>query len=531
MAAKGLIISGSFGELLARQKSTEEFELGELLIAESETSKSLMQVYDLLYGSQVSPQNLELISGMTLEEGSSLSFMEPHLRNYTLAKLKGLISTRKLAKSSGTNISTNTSYASPGMSSTSSGNETYTSSKSLPGFWSELREVTKEDLAFITKPRSPLFLGNLRSGSKVLGVELFLPGEEALSHHILIPATTGRGKSNLVKCLLWKIAFEEYAGMLVLDPHDEYYNAEPGLKDHPRKEKFSYYSLEALPGGTTLVFNLKDVKPTHFQGAVEWSQPQQEALQAYWKTYGNEWIEAVVLEKPLDYKYHEGTLAVVRRRVMELLSLRWDGERLNCDGAFKLNAGSSTITDIVQAIMQAKIVIIDTSSFDGREEILIGSLITAELFSAYKRAKLEGKLRDKPVASVILEEAPRVLGREVLEQGPNIFSTIAREGRKFKVGLVAITQLPSLIPRQVLANMNTKIILGIEMGPERQAIIESAAQDLSRDERAIAALDKGEAIVTSTFAAFALPVKVPFFDDFVKEIRKTPVKRTYPGLG
>ena len=47
--------------------------------------------------------------------------------------------------------------------------------------------------------------------------------------------------------------------------------------------------------------------------------------------------------------------------------------------------------------------------------------------------------------------------------------------------------------------MNTKIILGIEMGAERNAVIESSAQDLSDDSRTIASLDKGEAIVTSIF--------------------------------
>jgi hypothetical protein len=80
--------------------------------------------------------------------------------------------------------------------------------------------------------------------------------------------------------------------------------------------------------------------------------------------------------------------------------------------------------------------------------------------------------------------------------------------------------------------MNTKIILGLEMGPERQAIIESAAQDLSQDDRAIAALDKGEAVVTSTFAPFALPVKVPLFDDLAKQEReRAATRRAYPGLG
>ncbi|MBR9692518.1 ATP-binding protein, partial [Candidatus Woesearchaeota archaeon] len=432
---KGLIISGGFGELLARQKSAEEFELGELLIAESKEAKTLMHVYDLLYGSQISEQNLELISGMTLEEDTKLDFMDPHLRNYTLAKLKSLITIQKKG---------------------------YKVSKSLPGFFSELKEVTKEDLSFITKPKNPIFLGNLRSGSKVLDVPLFLDGVKTLSHHVLVPATTGRGKSNLVKCLLWKLASENYAGMLVLDPHDEYYNAEPGLKQHPdARNKVKYYSPEPLPNTDSLVFNLKDVTPDHFSGAVEWSAPQKEALSAYWKEHGKDWVEAVVLEKPLDNKYHEGTLAVVRRRVMNMLNLSWDGQQLHTEGIFTLNAGSTTITDIVKAIMDAKIVVIDTSSFDGREEILIGSMITTELFKAYKRAKLKGTLKEKPVASIVLEEAPRVLGKEVLEKGSNIFSTIAREGRKFKVGLLAITQLPSLIPRQILANMNTKIILGI----------------------------------------------------------------------
>ncbi len=512
---KGLIISGGFGELLARQKSGEGFELGELLLARSPDRTTLLQVYDLLYGSQISNQNLELISGMALEEGRKPEFMDPLLRNYTLAKLKGLISFPQDA--------------------IREGSIPYRTSKSLPDFFSELSAVTKEDLAFLTRPRNPLFVGHLRSGSKALDVPLFLDGKEALTHHVLIPATTGRGKSNLLKCLLWKLVGEGYAGLLVLDPHDEYYNAEPGLKDHPRaREKVRYYSTEPLPGTQTLAFNLKDVRPDHFQGAVEWSQPQREALNAYWKRYGDGWIEAVVLEKPLDNKYHELTFGVVRRRVMDLLSLSWDGERLRSEGVFKLDAGTTTISDIVKDIVEARIVVIDTSSFDGREEILVGSMITAELFKSYKRAKLKGELPGRPVAAIVLEEAPRVLGKEVLEAGPNIFSTIAREGRKFKVGLLAITQLPSLIPRQVLANINTKIVLGIEMKPERQAIIESAAQDLSQDDRAIASLDKGEAIVTSNFAPFALPVKVPLFDDLVKEElakAKAAPKRSYQGLG
>jgi len=93
--------------------------------------------------------------------------------------------------------------------------------------------------------------------------------------------------------------------------------------------------------------------------------------------------------------------------------------------------------------------------------------------------------------------------------------------------------LPSLIPREILANINTKIILGIEMKPERTAIIESASQDLSDDDRTIASLDIGEALISSNFSKFAIPVKIPDFEEIVKkdsEEKKETVKRDFTGI-
>ena len=65
--------------------------------------------------------------------------------------------------------------------------------------------------------------------------------------------------------------------------------------------------------------------------------------------------------------------------------------------------------------------------------------------------------------------------------------------------------------------MNTKIILGNEMSTERRAIIESAAQDLSTEDRTIASLDKGEAIISSIFSKFAIPIYTPLFEEFIKK--------------
>ncbi len=501
---KGQVISGEFGRICVRQKSSEKIELGELVVADTDDGRILLQVFDLVYGSQLSQQHLELMSGLKLEEGSNLDMLEPELRNYKLAFLKPMIS----MDDKGARLC-----------------------KQLPQFFSEVREVGKEDLKFLTKPRDPLYVGKLRSGSKMLDVDIFLPGAEVLSHHILIPATTGRGKSNLTSVMLWDLVDKDYCGMLILDPHDEYYGRNSiGLKDHPSKDKVVYYSPNAPAGCKTLRINIRNIRPGHFNGVVYWSDPQQQCLGAYYREYGKNWIEAIIQEKKLSVGFHEDTLAVVRRRILSLLDLEWTGGKLYCNGIFDLQSGESTVKDISAELEDSKVVIIDTSNFSGAVEILVGSLITHEMFGKYKQYKMIGELDDKPVVSVVLEEAPRVLGKEVLERGSNIFSTVAREGRKFKIGLCAITQLPSLIPRQILANMNTKIILGIEMAPERQAIIESASQDMSNDNRTIASLDKGEAVITSNFTKFATPIKIPLFKDIVDKSKGESLKSDFSGV-
>ncbi len=494
---KGQVVSGQFGEILVRQKSGEQIEIGELLFAESNNSHMILQVYDLVYGSQLTQQQLELISGMKLEENTDMEFMNAELRNYVLAKVKTLLT----INDKGTHIP-----------------------KQLPDFFSNVREVRKDDLGFITKPNDPLFLGKLRSGSHMIDIDVSLEGVKVLQHHILIAATTGRGKSNLVKSMLWNILDTDYCGILVLDPHDEYYGRNSfGLKNHSRRDKVVYYSKTPVTGGRSLKVNLKTIKPGHFNGAVNWSDAQTEALYAYYKKYGDEWIEAILLEKEIEH-FMEGTTGVVRRRMMSLLDLYVRDGQIFSNGIFDTTSGFTTIKDIVNDLENTKVVVVDTSAFTGSSEILVGSLIVNEVFGRYKHHKLAGTLDKKPVISIVLEEAPRVLGKNVLEQGSNIFETIAREGRKFKIGLTAITQLPSLIPREILANMNTKIILGLEMGPERQAIIESASQDLSEDSRNIAALDKGEAIVTSNFSRFALPIKIPLFEESVKHPNQKPIQ-------
>jgi len=496
MKIKGKIISGDFDRILVRKKSDEKIELGEILICEQAREKILLQSFDSSYGSQIEQKNIELASGLSLEKNSNLEFIESELRNYNITALKPLLCI------SDNNIS---------------------SCKTLPEFFSDVREIEESDLNFLSRPNNPLFLGNLRSGSRVFNTEIFVDGVEVLTHHILIPATTGRGKSNLVKCILWDLTGKDYCSVLVLDPHDEYYGRNGfGLKDHPQRNKIYYYTTKnPLPGSQTLKINIKHLKPWHFNGVILLSDPQQQAMYLYYQRFGENWIRKILEQTLIEgVKFDQATLDVLKRKLLTLLGLE---EKISNQGreflsysVFDFEFGQNTIPEIINHLESSSIVIIDTSSLVGNIEVLIGSVISSEILRKYQLMKMSGQLNNKPVVSIVLEEAPRVLSNE-----DSVFSTIAREGRKFKIGLIAITQLPSLIPRQILANMNTKIILGIEMAPERQAIIDSASQDLSDFSRNIAALDKGEAIITSNFTKFAVPVKIPLFEDYAKNRRNT----------
>ena len=513
----GQIIGGNFDRIIARESSNAKVEIGELLTANSEDPGEfcLLQVVDILYSSQLSQQNLELISGLSLEDNQSIEFLDAGVRNYNIILLKNLLSVRGL--------------------------QAFTAKK-LPVFFSGLKRVSEEDLKFL-EGQGNLFVGNLRSGSREMEQGLFVDASKVLSHHVLVSAQTGKGKSNFTKCILERALQTTDYGILVLDPHDEYFGrAGKGLKDSRHAGNLHYYSMSQHPKAQPLRIRLDELRPEHFQGIFSWSQAQEEAILHYYRRDRKNWIEDILKEEDnsgtngstsTSQGFHTGTINVLKRRLSSLLSIDYDAQTgtLISKGMF-IGEGASSIPSIVNALETGNIVIIDTSSFTGAAELLIGSIIASSILSRYRNYKMSGKLEEKPVISIVIEEAPRVLGKAVLQQGNNVFETIAREGRKFNVGLFAITQVPSTMQREILANMNTKIILGLEMNLERNAIIESAAQDISDMNSAIASLEKGEAIITSSFTRFAVPIKAPLFERMIEESSSNnDADRTIPQAG
>ncbi len=492
----GQIIGGEYGELLVRQKSGQIIEIGDLLSIDD----IILQVYDLAYGSLLEDTDIARMSGMQLEGYEDTSLMEEEIRNYVSAKAKPLVHVK---------------------------NGVAKIPKRLPGFFGTVDRVKKDDFYFMEEPDNSLYLGRVRSGSMVLDVPVKINGKEALSHHILIPATTGRGKSNLVKVMLWDMVPKEWCGVLVIDPHDEYFGRnEIGIKDHPdARDKVLYYSPNPPKGGYSLRINISLLRPWNLRGIIEITDAQSQAMYVYYNIYQDNWLEAVLsaeAEDAREHGIHETTLNVLQRKLQLAFDVRMiNGEVVPRGSIFVTQGSGNMVNEIADALEDGRKVILDTSSMSGDKELLIAGMITDRVFNRYKKYKELGELDSKPTIGIVIEEAPRVLGER---GGRNVFHSIAREGRKFRVGLIAITQLSSMIPREILANMNTKIILGNEMKSEREAIIGSAAQDLSKDGKNIASLDKGEALVSSIFTKFAVPIKIDLFDDVVEGRKKTKLE-------
>ena len=98
----------------------------------------------------------------------------------------------------------------------------------------------------------------------------------------------------------------------------------------------------------------------------------------------------------------------------------------------------------------------------------------------------------------------------------NVFSQIAREGRKFKVGLCAISQQPKLINEEIISQFNTLFILGLADKRDRRHPAQQRQAGISMLDNEIQMLMPGETLIASPFTPFAVPAKIHLFEDYVK---------------
>lgn len=509
--SRGRLFGKNVLEGVFRAGPDEDLFLGELLVGVDEATgrRYLFRVVDVTYGSEHrEPGWAERVAGTLLadddrgDDGAHRLY-EQARRTYRVATCRCL------------------GYLTP------DGQE-FRKPKSLPTQFSRVVAPEPADFAFLRTRMGDLPVGALRSGETVVDFEVGIPGD-SLATHVGIFATTGMGKSNLMMVLAGGVlrAQGRY-GLLLVDPHGEYRTQ---LARHPwAAGRLRTYAARSLPGTSSLRVGLGELTVDDLRTAYDWSRPQEEALfelERHYSRDGGEglaWLLAfsTVDDLPgfrdveLSSRVALNTLQVVHRRARRVVELP-------CIAA---DAHVSVGAAVLRDLREGKVVLVDVSGLGSTEEVLVASFLTRRVLDEWSAAYLEQPEAHErlPVVAIVLEEAQRVLSASK-DRESNVFPRVAREGRKFKVGLCAVTQQPKLLDGELLSQFNTFFVLGLADEKDRTILRSSSKQDISALGPEIQTLMPGECLLANLHAPFAVPAKVHLWSQVVRDCPPPPASR------
>ena len=406
-------------------------------------------------------------------------------------------------------------------------------SRTLPTKFAPVARAEQEEFKFLRQVMGDIEVGYLRNGSRLVKDIPVALHSEAMDHHMGVFATTGMGKSNFMKvfaasCMRLAARGEAKFGLLIVDPHGEYLKGKGLVKGltHLKKyrEGLACYSTNRQnasdPGVEELAISESEIFPEDIALLYEWSPPQRDALDAISRIFdSNNWLEEIKSPEGMARMVQEGfkdstVMVLVRRIKNELERNPYIRKR-------------SSLANILANLQKGKVVLVDIPRMSDRSELFLLSIISRYILNEYKKDEKEGQGSRKNCL-ITIEEAQRVLG---IGSNTTRFESIAREGRKFGVGLCAITQQPKLIDKQLLSQFNTLVVMGLGDRNDRQQLEDSAKQDLSSLDIEIQTLEKGEAIVSTLSIPFPVPARIHRFEDYLRQLEKEENEETLIARG
>jgi DNA helicase HerA-like ATPase len=369
-------------------------------------------------------------------------------------------------------------------------------------------------------------------------------------------ATTGMGKSNFMKTFCASCMKMQKFGLLVVDPHGEYVRGGQsstgertlGLVHYSAgMDGLSVFTISESDrkkyGLNSLWLDYEDFRMTDLTLLYDLSQAQWDVVETLGDYKGSEVIR-FFMEANVDTLQDEvranrysgpypeiagklgafqpGTLVVIQRRLRNIVQ----GNR-----KFFRESGSC-VPEILKYLHDNKVVLIDIPRMGERSELFVLSMITRRIMQAHRASAEEFGMETEPTEQkkvlITIEEAQRVLGAG--GSSTQIFRECAMEGRKFGVGLCVVTQQPKNIDQKVLAQINTFVVMGLGDRGDREIIIGSAKQDLSKMEIEIQTLDTGEAIISTIGIPFPVSTRIHRYEEYIEGLNKEVKPKIRDGL-
>ncbi|OWT32927.1 ATPase [Methanobrevibacter sp. 87.7] len=363
----------------------------------------------------------------------------------------------------------------------------------------EIKLASSDVLDKIFRFKDGLKLGHLISNEDV---EVNLNINKMVSRHLAILAMTGAGKSNTVSVIIDGL-LANGGCPLIFDMHSEYVgadfpNGEVNKIDpivNPLYLEFSEILQLANITGKSFV------QERYFRKAFNLAK---EELRKGTES-SHDFIYSIRSRLESWYSDEETYNPKERNTIMDVINKLDD-----MDSKYS-NLFNSNSANILSKIKLGMANIIDLGQVDeNTAEVLVAHVLRTALKSRKNYVHGDKKALSFPVFFV-LEEAHILAPNSRNTKCKYWVSRVAREGRKFGLGLCLVSQSPKSVDPDALSQANNMIILRL-VEPKDQRHVQSASESLSDDlVNQLPSLNIGEALVLGLMTKVPTLVKIDEF--------------------
>lgn len=364
------------------------------------------------------------------------------------------------------------------------------------------------------EPGTPIYLADKETLKRVFGnghikighlitredIEVKLDVNKLCSRHLAILAMTGMGKSNTVSILLKELS-KLRATILVFDMHGEYVNIKCNSQKIPINiihPKINVYEIDDERFCDLAGIDRQATKQRPYvQKAIhEVKNNKKQSDFANVEEYLDEIIS--VLERYLDE--NEKDKSSIQTAIFRIEHMKHFKKKI-------LTINYNPVKDIKEHHVN----ILPLESLDEYEVDVVVSYLSKSILDSRKELIIENRELAKPIF-LIFEEAHLIVPKNRDTEAKRYLGRIAREGRKFGVGLCLVSQRPKGLDADVLSQCSNLIISKL-IEPSDQKHVQAASEALSDDlMKQLTSLNIGEAIILGPCVKVPALVKIDEFD-------------------
>ncbi|RUM42370.1 MAG: ATP-binding protein [Desulfurobacterium sp.] len=342
-----------------------------------------------------------------------------------------------------------------------------------------------------------IHIGHLLTRSDV---NVYLDIDSIVSRHLAILAVTGGGKSNTVSVIIEGL-LERDGTVLVFDMHGEYVNFSFNKNGKPavrridvllNPTRLSYHEFRIFANVDDSAYIQDRYLRRAFKQVVEEIRNGETPASDFWARLS---AELQSYRNDEAFKEDWKSITGVINKVEDMQEFY--GELFD-----------TLHPPIVDQIEFGKLNVIDLSHVDEKiADIVVSHVLRNILEKRKAHVRGEGGGLEFPVF-MVLEEAHILASSTLNTRSRYWISRIAREGRKFGLGLCLVTQRPKALDSNALSQANNMIILRlVEPGDQRH--VQQASESLSSDlVEQLPSLNVGEALIMGKMIPVPALVKI-----------------------